>query len=78
MLIDYTVNTIINEMKEKNIKKFSLKKGYIYFEYYLKLLDNNNFVIKSIGLSNEEINILFDYLNLNKERKLFKIHEVKF
>ena len=78
MLIDYTVNTIINEMKEKNITKFSLKKGYIYFEYYLKLLDNNNFVIKSIGLSNEEINILFDYLNLNKERKLFKIHEVKF
>lgn len=78
MLIDYTVNTIINEMKEKNITKFSLKKGYIYFEYYLKLLDNNNFVIKSIGLTNEEINILFDYLNLNKERKLFKIHEVKF
>lgn len=74
------INEIIEIMENNNINKFSFKKSYRNEDYfYLKLLDNEKFIIDERFIYTYQTKYLFDCLFLNyPQTLLFNIFEVDF
>lgn len=74
------INEIIEIMENNNINKFSFKKLYRNEGYfYLRLLNNEKFIINETLICTNQTKYLFDCLFLNyPQTLLFNIFEVDF
>ena len=58
------INAILQVMKEFNITEFHFKQSIVKPGYYLKFIKDNYDYLETIYLTPEEINLLFEKLQL--------------
>ena len=64
--METTVNIILQLIQEFNIKQFHFKQSLVKSGYYMKFIKNGYDYLESIYLTPEEVNLLFEKLQLPK------------